>query len=98
MERELLTIKENQFKIIQLLSEQKTVLQLEDAASYIGFSKSYLYKLTSSNTIPHYKPQGKQIYFDKNELDQWLLRNRVKTVEEVEKEAADHLTNKKRSA
>ncbi len=96
MERELLTIKENQFKIIQLLSEQKTVLQLDDAASYIGFSKSYLYKLTSSNAIPHYKPQGKQIYFDKNELDQWLLRNRVKTVDEVEKEATDHLLNKKR--
>ena len=84
--------------IENFLVGQKSVLNIEEVAIYTGFSKSYLYKLTSSNAIPHYKPNGKQIFIEKKSLDSWLLRNRVKTVEEVEKEAVDHLTNKKRSA
>ena len=54
-------------------------LTFEEAADYLGLSKSYLYKLTSANKIPHYKPQGKRVYFAKVELDTWLLRNPIKT-------------------
>ena len=76
-----------------LKGQQDKVLTLEEAAKYLDVSKSYLYKLTSSNKIPHYKPQGKRIYFAKSELDAWLLRNPVKTETEVEQEANDYLTN-----
>ena len=68
-------------------------LTLEEAADYLGFSKSYLYKLTSANKIPHYKPQGKRLYFAKSELDKWLLRNPVKTTAAIEQEANDYVVN-----
>ena len=75
-----------------LKSQKPKPLTLNEAAEYLDISKSYLYKLTCTNRIPHYKPQGKRIYFDKSELDAWLLRNPVKTTTEIEQEANDYLT------
>ena len=79
-------------RIERLLAGQKDTLTLEEASTYSGISKSYLYKLTSGGIIPHYKPEGKTIYFDRAELDSWLKRNRVKTVEEIEQEATTFVT------
>ena len=36
----------------------KEVLTSDEAAKYMGVSKSYLYKLTMRQQIPHYKPSG----------------------------------------
>lgn len=62
----------------------KKVLSFEEAAQFTGLSKSYLYKLTSQQRIPHYKPSGKLIYFERNELERWLMQNRVSTTDEIE--------------
>ena len=43
---------------------------------YVGISESLLYKLTAAKEVPHYKPRGKMLYFDKEELDSWLLQNK----------------------
>jgi excisionase family DNA binding protein len=77
-----------------LLLSQKTVLNFDEMAAYTGLSKSYLYKLTSSGGIPCYKPQGKHIYFNKQEIDQWLMQNRKATKSEIEAEAATFVTLK----
>jgi excisionase family DNA binding protein len=58
-------------------------MRLEEAAKYLGVSKSHLYKLTSKSEIPHYKPSGKTIYFCRKDLDTWALRRRVASREEV---------------
>lgn len=62
----------------------KKVLSFEEAVQFTGLSKSYLYKLTSQQRIPHYKPSGKLIYFERNELERWLIQNRVSTTDEIE--------------
>lgn len=77
-----------------LLSSQKTVLNFDEVAAYTGLSKSYLYKLTCSGGIPCYKPQGKHIYFNKPEIDQWLLQNRKATTREIESQAVTFVTLK----
>ena len=43
----------------------KEVLTTAEASAYLGLSESYLYKLTSSKRIPHYKPNGKLVYFNR---------------------------------
>lgn len=80
--------------IESLLLSQKTVLNLNEVAEYTGLSKSYLYKLTCSGGIPCYKPQGKHLYFNKSEIDQWLLQNRKATTRELENKAATYVTLK----
>ena len=65
----------------------KEVLTSDEAARYMGMSKSYLYKLTMRRQIPHFKPLGKMCYFNRKELEAWLQRNRVATMDEIEMEA-----------
>ena len=79
-----------------LKGQTEKPLTFDEAARYLDVSKSHLYKLTSANKIPHYKPQGKRVYFSKSELDAWLMRNPVKTKTEVEQEADDYIVNGKR--
>lgn len=87
-------------KIERLLESQnllqKEVLNLNDAALYLELSASHLYRLTSTGYIPFYKPNGKKLYFKRLELDQWLLRNRSTTNEEIETQAANYLIKKGR--
>lgn len=71
-------------RIEKLLISNKVVLNFEEVVDYTGLSSSYLYKLTSKGDIPFYRPNGKQIYFNKSEIDEWLQRNRSKTNEEIE--------------
>lgn len=61
----------------------KKVLTTQEAAVYLGWSLSYIYKQTRLCTIPHYCPMGKTLYFDREELETWLKRNRVATKDEV---------------
>ncbi len=66
----------------------KEVLTSDEAAMYLGVSKSCLYKWTMNRTIPHYKsPNGKLNYFNRVELEQWMQSVRVKTDDELEQEA-----------
>ena len=74
----------------------KNVLNFNEAARYLELSHSHLYKLTSAGNIPFYKPNGKKLYFNRAELDTWLLRNRSSTQEEIDQKAADYLINKGR--
>lgn len=57
-------------------SEVKAVFTVAEACEYMGITESHLYKLTSAGKIPHYKPTGKLMYFDRSELDDWLLHNK----------------------
>ncbi|KAA6343597.1 hypothetical protein EZS27_008725 [termite gut metagenome] len=74
----------------------KNILSFDEASEFLNLSKSYLYKLTSSGQIPHYKPQGKMLYFEKSELENWLRQNPVKTNQQIQQEAEIHLMNIKR--
>ncbi|GAP69930.1 transcriptional regulator, AlpA family [Bacteroidales bacterium 6E] len=78
--------------IESLLLTQKTVLNFDEAASYTGLSKSYLYKLSCSGGVPCYKPNGKTLWFNRSELDQWLMRNRKATNDELDTKAENFVS------
>ncbi|SMO83615.1 helix-turn-helix domain-containing protein [Gracilimonas mengyeensis] len=78
-------------RIEDLLLSQKTVLNFDETAVYTGLSKSHLYKLTSTGGIPCYKPTGKKLYFDKEELDEWMLRNKKVSQDEIDDKAENFL-------
>lgn len=75
--------------------ETKKVLTFEEAANYTGMSKSCLYKLTSQKIVPHYKPNGKMIYFDREELENFLLSVRVKPQSEIDEAASTFIVTGK---
>lgn len=53
----------------------REMLTVEEAANYLGVSKSQIYLMTSNKEITYYKPSGKVIYIDKRELDDLRRRN-----------------------
>lgn len=70
----------------------KKVLVLDDVSLLTGLSKSYLYKLTYSHQIPHYK-NAKIIYFDRAEIEAWMKQNKVETNEELEQRIAANIVS-----
>ncbi|MFC4221336.1 helix-turn-helix domain-containing protein [Flagellimonas marina] len=74
-------------RIERLLASNKEVLTFEETCEYTGISRSYLYKLTAAREIPHSKPNGKMIFFEKKKLNEWLLQNGRKSKMEIEDEA-----------
>ncbi len=75
---------------------QKEIFTFNEACLYLDLSSSHLYKLTSTNAIPCYCPQGKKLYFRRAELDQWLTSNRNKTTDEVEQQASNYIAKRER--
>ena len=75
---------------------QKEVLNFKEACLYLELSESHLYKLTSTRQIPHYCPNGKKLYFNRVELDQWLQRKRLSPTEDIDIPAANLAIFKKR--
>lgn len=90
-------IEELQRRLEFLMISQKNVLTLGETATYIGVSDSCLYKMTMSRTVPYYKPRGKMIYFDRAELEKWLLQNRITPADEIEAIASKYVTLNKPS-
>jgi len=60
---------------------------MDEVSRYTGYEKSYLYQLTSGKKIPHFKPTNGAVFFRRDELEEWLSRNRIKTMDEIREES-----------
>jgi excisionase family DNA binding protein len=65
-------------------------MNISEAATYIKVAKTTIYGMTHRNTIPHYK-SGKKLYFKKKDIDEWIFSNRIKTKDDIEKEAMEYI-------
>ena len=84
---------DNRIKVLEhLIFDAKDVLTLEEAAIFMGISKSSLYKMTHKHELPFYRPNGKLIYFEKSELVKWMRQNRSMSEEEIKETAVQHLS------
>ncbi len=54
---------------------QNKVLTFEQGCQYLGYKKSYVYKMTASGILPYSKPNGKSIFFNRELLENWMLSN-----------------------
>lgn len=72
----------------------KKVLSFQEACEYLGYRKSYLYKLTSSGILPFSKPNGKKIFFDREKLERWMLGNASESLADREVQAATYENTK----
>lgn len=73
---------------------QKEILTFDEAAQYIGMSTSALYKLTSLRKIPYSKPNGKNCFFRRADLEEWLMSNPIATTDELNSRAQAYCMKK----
>lgn len=66
----------------------KTVMNINEVAAYTGYSIHIIRKLMCQHEIPFYKPRGKNSFFRRSEIDDWLCRNRQETTTAEEDRAA----------
>lgn len=80
----------DRLEVLTLLAA-KSVLTLEEVCLLSGLSKSTRYKMTSTRQIPFYHSgdNGKHLYFKKDEVENWLTRNRVSSQTEDEQRAVN---------
>lgn len=72
-----------------MLISTKSVLDTSEVALMLNISESRVRHLVSERNIPHYK-QGRITYFKKSEIEEWQLRYRIPTNDEVRKQAVTY--------
>jgi len=83
---------EHRIEVLEnILNDAKEVLTLEEAALFMGISKSSIYKMTHKHELPFYRPNGKLIYLEKSELLKWMRQNRNMSEAETKEAAAQKL-------
>lgn len=70
-----------------IITQSKEHLTLDEAAVFLGCTKSLLYKMTHLHTIPFYKPSNKMVYFEKSELIRWIKQNKSFSDDEISEQA-----------
>ena len=60
----------------------KNVLDINDTASLTGYSVKYLRLLIANREIPHYR-RGNRLYFNRDEIEDWMMGTRIPTKEEM---------------
>ena len=61
----------------------KNVLDINDTAELTGYSVKYLRLLISRREIPHYR-RGNRLYFNRDEIEDWMMGERIPTNEEIQ--------------
>lgn len=65
----------------------KDFLTVDEVAMYLQITKSAVYKMTSKKELTMYKPNGKNIYILRSDLDDWIRKNQILSEEEIERRA-----------
>jgi len=65
-------------------------LGINEAAEFLGVAKATVYNYTSKRLIPYYKMKQK-VLFRQSELIKWMEQFRVRTMEEIDREATKYV-------
>ncbi len=76
----------------EVLPFTKKAITLKEASIITTLTERTIYKKTSLGEIPHYKQAGK-LFFDRIELEDWLLANRGFSKEDISRAAATYNMN-----
>ena len=52
-------------------------ININQAAEFLGISKSTIYKMTMKRELPFYQPTGGKLYFKEEELLTFILSSKV---------------------
>lgn len=74
-------------KVEKIAFAAKDFLSIDEVAAYLQVSKSYVYKLTALREFTVYKPNGKNIFILRDDLNEWIKRNPSLSNEDIEKQA-----------
>jgi len=69
------------------MQNERAPLSIDEAATFTGLTKSYLYKLCHFGKISFFKPTGGKLYFRQEDLEAFIFRGRRAADYELESRA-----------
>ncbi|WNH12541.1 helix-turn-helix domain-containing protein [Thalassobellus suaedae] len=72
-----------------------TLMTIKDVANYLNLSIPTIYGYTAKKNMPHSK-RGNKLYFDKNNINEWILEGRQKTIRDIERLADNYILKNSR--
>ena len=68
---------------------KKPILDFRELLIYTGFSEPRMRQIVAERKIPCSRPGGNKLFFDRRDVDAWLMSNPVPTRDELNKRAHD---------
>ncbi|WP_410877850.1 helix-turn-helix transcriptional regulator [Myroides sp. DW712] len=78
-----------------IIANHKEILSVEELEKYTGFKKSYIYHLVHYSKIPYAEPNGTYLFFQKSEINEWLLKNKYLSDNQIQEKARQYVLKKK---
>lgn len=75
LRRDVNRLNENR-PVVKVASIAKTMLTVPEAAEFLGMTVKGLRSLMHKHQIPYYKPNRKTVYFDPQELTEWMKQRK----------------------
>jgi len=69
-------------------SNSEEFMTVEQLSDYLTLARQTIYGLCSGRELPYLK-RGKRLYFNKNDIDNWLKSSKRKAKFELQEEAAE---------
>ena len=87
----------NELSIQKDVPEQPEWMNIDDLRQYLPShpAKQTIYGWVNDKLIPYYKT-SKKLSFKKSEIDDWLNQGHRKSTEELQREAGEFITRKKK--
>lgn len=80
---------ENQLRRLEILAAAAAsdFLSVEMVAVMTGWSKKTIYNKVNRHALTAYKPDGKEIFFKKADLNRYILRNPILSEEDLKEKS-----------
>ncbi len=75
--------------------DENDLLTIHEAAEFLKITPAALYTKVSRKEVPVNKP-GKRLYFNKNELKEWISAGKRKTLNDIRRETELRMTKPKK--
>jgi len=70
---------------------RKRFYTMNEASIVAGVSLSFVQKLVASNLIAHSRPNGKLVFIKRRDLEKFLMKNYVHSIDEIDTVVANTL-------
>ncbi len=70
-------------------------LSAEEAANFLKIKLNTIYSKVEKGELPHYRSGKRKLLFSRKELESFIVRSKMKSMEEIEREAEEYIQKKR---
>lgn len=75
--------------------QDQDYLSAEEAASFLKIKLNSIYSKVEKGELPHYRSGKRKLLFSRKELEVFIMSTKMKSMEEIEREAEEYIQNKR---